>query len=171
MSEIKRTARVANAKVGQNTHQPNVDDMQAAIASAFTITTHNLKRDGLTALVFEGRVLVETTSYAPGTRIWYEIAVFSAKSGEYFASIKVFRKAEHAKDSTMAVAFPSRDALVVYLETYDPATDVFVDLDAGDETLSTAELTLKAVSLRQKIDEARLEYRSAVSELLHQLLA
>jgi hypothetical protein len=171
MSEIKGTAQVANAKLGRNTRQRNVDDMQAAIASAFTVTTHNLKRDGLTALVFDGSLLVETTSYAPGTSIWYEIAAFSAKSGEYIASIKVFRKAEHAKDSAMAVALPSRDALVLHLENYDPATDVLVDLDAGDKTLSTAELTLKAVSLRQKIDEARLEYRSAVSELLHQLLA
>jgi hypothetical protein len=59
--------------------------------------------------------------------------------------------------------------VVSFLETFDAAEDVTVGPDTIDDRLSTAEMMLRAVALRQRITEARSEYRAAAGEILTQL--
>ncbi|MGL4638049.1 MAG: hypothetical protein ACRCWF_18870 [Beijerinckiaceae bacterium] len=164
MSKKKQTTAVLPDMPATDTAR----QLQDAVQNAFGNRLFQLRRDGLGPLAFEGRQLAEVTSYGSGTRIWYELAAYISGSG-YIAAIKVFKKAESEKDIFRADSFATMHDLCRWFETYDPSHDVSVPSDLSDTTLSTAEAMIRAAGLRQRMDEARQEYRAAAGELLTSL--
>jgi hypothetical protein len=142
--------------------------LQELVAASFGAAAQRfeLRRDGLSPCVFEGRLIAEASSVAPGSRLWYELAAYARTEGGYVASLKVFKKAVAEKDIFWARTFQTVAELLAYFETHDPARDVTAPDDLTDARLATVEAMIGAVALRQRIDEARSEYHSAAGELL-----
>jgi hypothetical protein len=57
---------------------------------------------------------------------------------------------------------------LAWLQAFDPAADLFADLDASDRRISATEIALRAASLRQRADWVEMQYRSMIGELLFQ---
>jgi hypothetical protein len=166
MAKKKQTAGMVSGPEASDTARASQAlQLQDAVKNAFGTRLYQLRRDGLGPLAFEGRQLAEMTSYGSGTRIWYELAAYFSPQG-YIAVIRVFKKAEAEKDIHKAETFSSLQALCHFFETYDPSHDVSVPSDLSDAALSTAEAMIRAAGLRQRMDEARQEYRAAAGELL-----
>jgi hypothetical protein len=132
---------------------------------------HEIRRDGLSPIVFEGHLLAETTSRTPSSRIWYDIAAYARVDGGFVMGMQVSRKGTGERDILWARQFPTLADLSVYLETHDPARDVMPTDDLTDGKIATAEAMIRAVGLRQRIDEARRACQAAVGDLLTELAA
>jgi hypothetical protein len=143
--------------------------LRRKITEAFGYIPVELRRDGLTPLCFNGRKLAELTSYVPGTSLWYELAAFGTPD-RYIASVKVFKKSDQEKDIHTATSFATLPELMTYLEGYNPDHDVTLVDDVTDRSLSTAEAMIRAAALRQRMAEARNEYRAVAGELLTELV-
>jgi hypothetical protein len=142
--------------------------LRKRITEAFGLTSQELRRDGLAPLVFAGRKLAEITSYTAGTTLWYEICAYATADG-FIGAVKVFKKSHMEKDIYCAENFASLPELMNYFEAYDPIHDVTVLDDLTDKRLPTAEAMIRAAALRQRMAEARNEYRAAAGELLTEL--
>jgi hypothetical protein len=142
--------------------------LHRAVSKAFGQVRHELRRDGSAPLTFKGCKLAEVTSYTTGTSIWYELAAYATADG-FASAIKVFKKCEQEKDNFSAERFSSLAELSAYFEAYDPTHDITIRDDLTNSRLSTAEAMIKAAALRQRIAEARGEYRAAAGELLTEL--
>jgi hypothetical protein len=149
---------------------PSMDalTLRQKVTEAFGLIPQELRRDGLAPLFFKGRKLAEITSYTPGTTLWYEICVY-ATADRFISAVKVFKKSQMEKDIYLADSFASLPELMTYLEAYDPTHDVTILDDLTDKRLSTAEAMIRAAALRQRMAEARNEYRAAAGELLTDL--
>lgn len=64
--------------------------------------------------------------------------------------------------------FESLELALAWLQAFDPAADLFADLDASDRRLNATEIALRAAALRQRADWVELQYRSMIGELLFQ---
>ncbi|MGL4239964.1 MAG: hypothetical protein ACRCTI_02505 [Beijerinckiaceae bacterium] len=142
--------------------------LRARVNEAFGASAQELRRDGRPPLRFEGRKLAEATSFTPGTSLWYEVGAYVGRDG-YVAAVKVFKKSPHEKDMHVAETFGQLPDMMTWLETYDPAHDVTVTGDLTDRRLSPAEAMVRAAALRQRMAEARSEYRAAAGDVLTEL--
>jgi hypothetical protein len=142
--------------------------LQHMIADAFGDKSIELRRDGQAPLAFDGRRLIEVTSYTTGPSLWYELAVYQ-RDNDYVLATHIYKKRAEEKDIHKAEVFSSLSALCVAVENCDAAHDVTFVSDLTDARLSTAEAMIRAAALRQKIDEARAEYRAAAGDLLTEL--
>jgi hypothetical protein len=147
--------------------------LQDLVAASFGAAPlrYELRRDGLSPCVFAGRLIAEATSYSPGPRLWYELAAYARDDGGYVASLKVFKKSADEKDIFWARVFATASELSAYFENHDPARDIVASTDLTDAKVATAEAVIRAVALRQRIDEARAEYQSAAGDLLTEIAA
>jgi hypothetical protein len=164
------------AKPGQNIDLDGpARALQDRVAASFGAAPERfeLRRDGLSPCIFEGRLIAEVTSFAPGGggRLWYELAAYQRSGAGYVASMKVFRKSADDKDTHWARVFQTSAELLAYFENHDPARDVAPPDDLTDGRIPTAEAMIRAVGLRQRIDEARLEYAAAAGDLLTEVAA
>jgi hypothetical protein len=137
-------------------------------SSAFAPRRYELRRDGQAPLSFDGQLMAQAVSYAPGPRIWYEIGVYAAEKG-YVLSTRAFKKGINEKDLFRADRYATLEALINAVEVHDASHDVIVHDDLTDASLSAAEAMVKAAALRQRMDEARREYRAASGDLLTDL--
>lgn len=128
-----------------------------------------LRRSGKAPFRFKGKLFASSTSYYCGSRLWYEVNIFSKNSGGYVLDLRVFKKSDEDKDIFRVTSFDSMDDVFDYLENYDPTGDVAISFDASSVDTSTSDMTLKAVSLRQSIHEATKDYRSLVGDMLYEL--
>lgn len=128
-----------------------------------------LRRSGQQPIRFKGTAIAEATGHSPEGTLWYEINIFRKQTGGFVLDLRVFRKGRGQKDSFHAYDFDSLGEAVSFLENHDPQSDIPVHVDTDDKSISTAELTLKAVALRQRLEEAERDYRSLVGDLLYQL--
>jgi hypothetical protein len=156
------------ATLVEDTSDMDARQLRQTVTKAFGQSHFELRRDGSTPLMFKGRKLAEVTSYTAGTSIWYELAAYSTGDG-FAAAIKVFKKCEQEKDLFSADRFSSLAELSAHFETYDPTHDVVIRDDLTDSRLSNAEAMIKAAALRQRMAEARSEYRAAAGEILTEL--
>jgi hypothetical protein len=149
----------------------NARALQALVAAMVTgePRRHEIRRDGLSPIVFEGHLLAEATSRIPSSRIWYDIAAYARMDGGFVMGMQVCRQGGGERDILWARQFPTVTDLSVYLETHDPARDVMPADDLTDGKIATAEAMIRAVGLRQRIDEARRAYQSVVGDLLTEL--
>jgi hypothetical protein len=143
--------------------------LRERVTEAFGTRSFEVRRDGLAPFCFTGRQLAEVTSYTTGTSLWYELIAFTKVDG-FVATIKVFKKNPAEKDIYRVECFVSLAELCAYIEAYEPSHDIIITDDLTDSKISTAEAMIRAAALRQRIGEAKSEYRSAAGDLLTQLV-
>ena len=151
------------------TNQHDALALRERVSEAFGTRAFEIRRDGLAPLCFNGRQLAEETSYTTGTRLWYELATYT-QANDFILSIKVFKKNPAEKDIHRAQSFSNLVGLCAYVEAYEASHDITIVDDLTDAKLSTAEAMIRAAALRQRMDEARSEYRSVAGELLTRLV-
>jgi hypothetical protein len=127
---------------------------------------HALRRDGLSPATFDGRLLAKATGCGTASTLWYELAAYARAEGGFVASMKVFKKSADEADIHWARSFPTAAELCAYFEGHDPTRDVTVPSQGAGPGGATAAAVLQAVALRQRLDEARMEYEVAVGDLL-----
>ncbi len=128
-----------------------------------------LRRSGKQPLRFKGALVAEATGHSPEGRMWHELNIFRRQTGGFVIDLRVFKKGRSQKDIFHVNAVETIGEVVSFLEDYDPTVDVPVNVETDAQYCSTAQLTLKAVALRQQIEEAERDYRSLVGDLLYQL--
>lgn len=168
MSTIALRAQAANAHVAE-TPAPAIEDQTVAEAPIDMGNWITLRRSGKSPYRFKGETLVESNGYYPGSRLWHEINLHKNSKEDFVLDLRVFKKSSADKDVFHVATFSTMDEVCDFLEGYDPSSDVKIDFDSGDDSLSTSELTLRAVSLRQATTEARRDYQALIGDLLYQL--
>jgi hypothetical protein len=128
-----------------------------------------LRRSGARPMNFVGAELCSAMSYEPGTPLWYEINVFRTAARSFVASVKMFSKSEDEKDRFSAYETESFDEALSWLEDYEPANDIRIDLPFDNPALPPLELGIKAASASLRLAEARRQYRDLVGEVFFAL--
>jgi len=128
-----------------------------------------LRRSGKSPYRFKGETVVESNGYYPGSRLWHEVNIHKNSKEDYVLDLRVFKKSDADKDVFHVNTFSTIGELFDFLEAYDPASDVKIDFDSSDATMSTSELTLRAVSLRQATTEATRDFQALIGDLMFQL--
>lgn len=128
-----------------------------------------LRRTGERPLVFRGEEICCATSYVAGPPFWYEINVFRTGNDTFVADIRMFTKSENEKDRFVSHHAETFDEALSWLESYDPAGDIRVDLPLDDPHMPIAELGLRAAAVRLKVAEARRQYRDLLGDMLYAL--
>ncbi|MGF1453879.1 MAG: hypothetical protein ACFB6R_00735 [Alphaproteobacteria bacterium] len=139
--------------------------------TAEPMTWITLRRSGRQPLRFKGALLAEATGHASEGRLWHELNIYSRQTGGFVVDLRVFKKDRGQKDIFHVHAFETLGEVVSFLEDFDPTADVPVNVDTDAPGCTTARLTLKAVALRQRIEDVTRDYRSLVGDLLFQLEA
>jgi len=130
---------------------------------------YSLRVSGGKPLRLSAVCLAEGNSWCLGTPAWHEVQVLRGTDGDHAVGIKCFRKAPGEADTFHAEVFPNIEEAVAFLEGFDPTTDLRVDIDASDRSVSAAEIALKAAALRQRADEVVRQWRALVGEMLFRL--
>jgi hypothetical protein len=146
--------------------QTNVAILRASIAAAFEGASVVLKRDGKKPVRFSGELLAEATSHAPGGTQWAEISIYARDKGGFALAIRNYSKAAHFKDHHRADIVSSLSEAIELIEKHDPAYDIAAANPVDDSTTPLAELVVQAVALKQRVAEARAEYRSISGEII-----
>ncbi len=133
------------------------------------LTWITLRRSGRQPLRFKGALLAEATGHSTEGRLWHELNIFSRQMGGFVVDMRVFKKDRGQKDVFHVHVFETMGEVVSFLEEFDPTADVTVDVETDAPGYTTARLTLKAVALRQRIEDVTRDYRSLVGDLLFQL--
>lgn len=128
-----------------------------------------LKRTGKKTMRFAGDMLAEHTGYSRAAEHWYEICVFSRVVGGYAAAIRHFTKAADQRDRFTAERFDTLEAVMAFLEDYDPHHDLTIGFDPAAPALSAAQVTLLAAGLRARKADYTHAYAPVASEVLHAL--
>jgi hypothetical protein len=128
-----------------------------------------LQVSGGKPLRLRGTLLAEGNSWAPGTVAWQEVTLFRTDGGEIALAVRTLRKARGETDIHHAELFPTLGDALSWLEEFDPAQDLSVDLDASDRALSAVEIALRAAALRGRADEVARQWRALLGEMLFRL--
>ncbi|MEL6318840.1 MAG: hypothetical protein AAFR16_14505, partial [Pseudomonadota bacterium] len=129
-----------------------------------------LRRTGAAPLTFVGGELAHAMSYTSGgAPFWYEVNVFRMQGAGFVGDVRMFAKRDGETDRFTVMVAESFDEVISFLENYDAAADVAIDLDLDDQELSLAELTAKALGVRIKAEQARRQYRNLVGQMLFDL--
>ncbi len=144
--------------------------LQALVETSFAGETQHfeLKRDGLSPCSFNGCLIASAGEDTAGGRIAYRLSAYLRHGGGYVAAMVVC-KADGERDIHWARVFRTLDEVAAYFEAHDPARDVQLAEDLTDARISTAEAMIRAVALRQRIDEARQAYQAVAGDLLTEL--
>lgn len=159
MSQLSTLERLSEA----------IESFPTPAAPANATETFTLRRTGKRPLAFDGVELCMGMSYVPGTPFWYELNIYRTSLGSFVVAVKFFTKDDGDKDTFRAFQASTFDEVMSILETYDTSQDVRIDVQADDETLSVAELTVKALGLRARLEEARRQFAGLVGQVLYQL--
>jgi hypothetical protein len=98
-------------------------------ASAFATTV--LPRHGRRPLGFQGRLLVQAASRAPGLPVWSEIAVHETDAGTLVGAIRHIARAAPQTALHYAEAAPTPRALLGWLHAHDPVADLPAEILLG----------------------------------------
>lgn len=130
-----------------------------------------LRRSGKRPLAFRGAPMACSMSFRVGTPFWYELNVFKAASGGFVADVRHFTKAEGEQDKFTVFVADDLEQILDFFEGYNPAQDIPAEITLDDHALPASELAFQALSLRLKIEEAKSQYESMVSEIFAELEA
>jgi hypothetical protein len=128
-----------------------------------------LRRSGARPMNFVGSELCSAMSYEPGTPLWYEVALFRTAAQSYVANVKMFSKSEDEKDRFTAYEAESFDEALAWLESYEPANDIRIDLPFDRSDMPPVELGIRAAAASMRLAEARRQYRDLIGEVLFEL--
>lgn len=124
---------------------------------------------GAAPLHLVARPVVDGTSWSLSAPVWHEVAIHEREQGDFVVVIKTLRKAETEADTVRAEIHRTREAAVQQLLEFDAASELTADLDPSDRTQCTAELMMRAVSLRQKTEIVRRQYAAMLGDVLFRL--
>jgi len=125
-----------------------------------------LQVSGGRPLRLRGELLAEGNSWCPGTEAWHEVALYRRDHEEVAVALRTFRKAEGSSDIHRAELFPNLEEAMAWLIAFDPTSDLQVDLDCADRSVSAAMITLRAATLRQRADDITRQYHALLGEML-----
>ena len=128
-----------------------------------------LRQSGARPVSFSGRQLGAQNGYRLGTALWHELNLYETDDGRYVADIRVFTKAEGAKDQFHVQVADTLEDAIRFFETYDPRADVVADFDLDDPELTSAELMVQAAALKYRVADAVSQYRALVGNFLNEL--
>ncbi|MGL4636215.1 MAG: hypothetical protein ACRCWF_09560 [Beijerinckiaceae bacterium] len=137
--------------------------MPNLVASGHSVS---LRRTGERPLVFQGVEICSAMSYIPGAPLWYEINVYRTATESFVANVRMFTRSENDKDRFSACEADSFEEAIMWLEAYEPASDIRADLPLDDADVSVVELSIKAAAMRIRLSEARRQYRDLLGEVL-----
>jgi len=147
----------------------DVSDIQDAAPAAPAGDWITLRQSGKSPYRFKGAIMATSTGYYCGSRLWYEINLYTKSSGGFVLDLRVFKKSDTDRDLFKVTQLDTVDEIAEYLEHYDPSADVKIPFDASDSDISTSDMAMHAVSLRQSVDEATRDFRALSGDLLFQL--
>ncbi|NKE44234.1 hypothetical protein HB662_05560 [Roseomonas frigidaquae] len=134
-------------------------------------STFMLRKSGSRPVSFSGRHVGFGNGYRVGTPLWHELNLYQTEDGHFVADIRVFSKAQGAKDQFHVCVADSVEEALQFFEGYDARGDVQADFDPADPSLAPAELMVHAAALKYRIAEAESQYRAVLASFLHQLSA
>lgn len=151
-----------------------VERLQAAVEAgvspmASSTQSYTLRRSGKRPLFFEGSELCMAMSYVPGTAFWYEVNIYRTTAESFVVYVRLFTKREGENDLHRVLECETFEDVMHFLETYDAAEDVRVDVLADDESAPLSELVVRAMALRARIEDARRQFRGLVGQILFDL--
>ncbi len=127
-----------------------------------------LRQSGGKPLRVRGELLAECTSRTPAAPAWQDLQIYRCDDGQFAVALRTCRNKRCEGDVFHAHLFDSLEKGLAWLQAFDPAADLFADLDASDRRISATEIALRAASLRQRADWVEMQYRSMIGELLFQ---
>jgi hypothetical protein len=128
-----------------------------------------LRKSGARPVSFSGRHLGHHNGYRVGSPLWHELNLYQTDDGRYVGDIRVFTKAQGAKDQFHVAVADSLEEALQFFEGYDPRADVPAELALDDEALSPAELLVQAATLKARVADAVSQYRGVLSVFLADL--
>jgi hypothetical protein len=128
-----------------------------------------LRISGGKPLRLRATLLAEGNSWAPGTPLWHEVALWRREGGEIVVSAKTLRKGQGESDTYRAELFANAAEALDWLEDFDPLADMTVDLDPSDRSISALDIALRAASLRGRAEEITRQWRALLGEMLFRL--
>jgi hypothetical protein len=138
-------------------------------ARSLSSSVFTLRKSGSRPVTFSGRHLGHHNGYRVGSALWHELNLYQTEDGRYVADIRVFTKAQGAKDQFHVALCDSLEEALQFLEAYDPRGDVPAELALDDEALSAAELLVQAATLKARVADAVSQYRGVLSLFLAEL--
>ena len=140
-----------------------------APARPIAANVFTLRKSGARPISFSGRQLGHHNGYQLGSPLWHEVNLYQTEDGRYVADIRVFTKAQGAKDQFHVMVADSLEEALQFFEGYDPRADVPADIAIDDETLSPAELLVQAAALKARVADAVSQYRAVLSAFLSEM--
>jgi hypothetical protein len=137
-------------------------------AMALQPETFFIKRMGLRPLRFDGVELCMAMSFVAGAPMWFEINIYRRLQQDFVVCLKHYHRDEDEQDICRAWECKDFEAVMMTLETYDPARDLRVDVSFDDD-MSVPDLAAHALGLRARAAEARRQYSGLVGEILFDL--
>lgn len=137
--------------------------------SSFREMHFSLKRTGQRPFAFSGSEICTSTSHSVGPSLWYELNIYRSNEGQYVVEIKMFNKSSKNKDRFSVIEMSSLEEISSFLEGYDAACDISSSFSLEDDHMPLSLLTLEAISLKIRIEEARSQFKDLAGELLYQL--
>lgn len=128
-----------------------------------------LRNFGSKPLRLHAEMLAEGGNRVPGAGYWHEIAIYSADDGQVAVALRLLRSETGDLGVHRAKLFDDIGAAATWLEQFDTSVDLAADFDVADRQLSTACVTLKAASLRERAERLDRGYRGLVGEILYRL--
>lgn len=137
-----------------------------APARSLSSSVFTLRKSGARPISFSGRQLGHHNGYRLGSPLWHELNLYQTEDGRYVADIRVFTKAQGAKDQFHVAVMDSLEEALQFFEGYDARGDVPADIALDDEALSPAELLVQAAALKARVADAVSQYRAVLSAFL-----
>lgn len=133
---------------------------------AWALPLQVLRRTGLRPLSVHGATIATVCGVTSALPYWYELNVHRTAPGAYLSDVRLFRKDSDQADLFRVEEHADLDALVAYLEDYDPSGDLAPAADMLDGATSNAALALRTARLQIEINRITEHYRATVCQLL-----
>jgi hypothetical protein len=141
------------------------NDLRQEVCDGFVI----LRQSGGRPLRIRGELIADCTSWMPLAPAWQELKIYSCMNGQVALALRTCRGEKRDGDVFRAQIFLSLEEALLWLQEFNPATDLFADLDASDRRATATDIALRAAALRQRADWVELLYSSMIGELLYRL--
>lgn len=128
-----------------------------------------LRNIGGKPLRFYGELLAEGSNRNEGASQWHELALYRTGVDQIAVALRLQRAGAEDIGVHRARLFADLDEAALWLEQFDCSKDLAADFDVADRSLSTISVSLKAASLRDRVERLDRAYRGLVGEILFRL--
>lgn len=152
------------------TYPMQAPDQSAEMTSFGPTHSYRLARPGSRPLVFQGTELAMAMSFTPEIPYWYEINLYRTQEQSFAVAIRLFYQSETETDVVSSWDFPTLDAALNHIETYDAGADIRLPRLDMDK-LVAAEMAAIALQTKAEIAAARRHFGGLVGELFAEIEA